>query len=49
MTYEEVAQKFRNCAGFARWPADKIERIVETVGSMERLDNVKRLTELLGK
>jgi hypothetical protein len=21
MTYDEVADKFRGCAGFARWPA----------------------------
>jgi 2-methylcitrate dehydratase PrpD len=47
MSYEEVADKFRGCAEFARWPADKTERIVELVRNLETLDSTRELTALL--
>jgi 2-methylcitrate dehydratase PrpD len=47
MTYEEVAQKFRGCAEFARWPSAKAEEIIETVRRLERVDDVRSLIRLL--
>jgi len=47
MTYDEAADKFRGCAEFARWPADRGERIIETVRTLETLESVQMLTALL--
>jgi len=47
MSYDEVADKFRGCAEFARWPKSKTENIVETVRSLESLRSVRALTALL--
>jgi 2-methylcitrate dehydratase PrpD len=47
MSYDEVADKFRGCAEFAGWPADKSEKIVETVRALEDLKSVRALTALL--
>ncbi len=41
--YDEVAEKFLDCAAFARWPADKARRVVEIV---RRLDDVKDVSEV---
>ena len=49
MSYDEVAGKFRGCAEFAAWPADKTTEIIETVAGLERLDDVRRLTALLAR
>ena len=47
MTYEEVADKFRGNAEFAKWPARKAESIIGLVKSLERESNVSRLTAAL--
>ena len=47
MTYEEVANKFRECATFSRWSSDKAEQVVETVRVLENLKDVRTLTALL--
>ena len=47
MGYDEVAEKFRGCAGFANWDPVRSERIVETVRHLEKLDSVRELTALL--
>jgi len=49
MSYEEVADKFRECAGFSRWPKDKAERIIELVKGLEELRDVRELTALLSR
>jgi 2-methylcitrate dehydratase PrpD len=49
MSYEEVADKFRECAGFSRWPKDKAERVIELVGGLEELRDVRELTALLSR
>jgi 2-methylcitrate dehydratase PrpD len=36
MTYEEVADKFRTNADFAKWPAAKTESVIKLVSSLER-------------
>lgn len=47
MSYDEVADKFRGCAEFARWDSARTERIVEAVRELEALGSVRELTPLL--
>ncbi len=47
MSYDEVAQKFRGCAEFGRWPAVHTTRIIETVRRLEEVTDVRSLTALL--
>jgi len=49
MSYDEVADKFRECAAFSRWPRAKAERVVELVRQLEDLRDVRELTALLCK
>jgi 2-methylcitrate dehydratase PrpD len=49
MSYEEVADKFRECAAFSRWPAKKAERVIELVKGLEDLPDVRELTALLSR
>ena len=46
MSYEEVAEKFMDCAAFAKWPKNKAQQIVEMVRKLETLPNVRTLTAL---
>ncbi|MGH9354935.1 MAG: MmgE/PrpD family protein, partial [Terriglobia bacterium] len=47
MSYDEVAQKFRGCTDFAKWPTHKAEAIIEAVRGLENIPNVTKLTALL--
>jgi 2-methylcitrate dehydratase PrpD len=47
MTYDEVADKFRGNAEFAKWPAQKAESVIELVKSLESAPDVSRLTAAL--
>ena len=47
MTYDEVAEKFHECADYAAWPKDKAARIVDLVRDFERLPDVRALTAAL--
>lgn len=47
MTYDEEAEKFRQCAAFAGWPAAKADEVVTMIRHLERLDDIRRLTALL--
>jgi len=47
MSYDEVADKFRGCADFAKWPRQKVEAVIEFVKVMESAPDVSRLTGLL--
>ncbi len=49
MSYEEVADKFRECAAFSRWPSAKAERVVELVRGLEDVYDVRELVGLLSK
>lgn len=49
MTYDEVADKFRGCAEFARWDSARTERIVEAVRELESIGSVRELTPLLAR
>lgn len=47
MSYDELADKFRGCAEFARWPAAKAEAVIAAVKSLETLPDVGKLTAAL--
>jgi 2-methylcitrate dehydratase PrpD len=47
MSYDEVADKFRECAEFARFPRDKVESVVAMVRDLEGLPSIERLMGLL--
>jgi len=47
MSYHEVAEKFRGCAGFAQWPFEKTEAVVEFVRILDTAPDVRRLTAML--
>jgi 2-methylcitrate dehydratase PrpD len=47
MTYDEVADKFRNNAEFAKWPLRKTESIAEIIKSLESASTLAPLTAAL--
>jgi 2-methylcitrate dehydratase PrpD len=47
MTYDEVADKFRGCAEFAKWPSGKTESVITAVKSLESLPDVGKLSAAL--
>jgi len=47
MSYDEVADKFRGCAEFAKWPAAKTEAVIAAVKSLESAPDVARLSAAL--
>jgi len=47
MTFEDAAEKFRSCAGFANWPAAKADAVIEAVSTLERAPNLQKLASLL--
>ncbi|MBM3811610.1 MAG: MmgE/PrpD family protein [Acidimicrobiia bacterium] len=48
MSYDEVAEKFRDCADFAGWPAGKSAGIVKMVRGLEVVRDVRELAALCG-
>jgi 2-methylcitrate dehydratase PrpD len=47
MTYDEVADKFRECTEFARFPKQRANDVVAMVRDLEALQTIDRLTSLL--
>ncbi|MGH9680085.1 MAG: MmgE/PrpD family protein [Candidatus Acidiferrales bacterium] len=47
MSYDEVADKFRGCGEFAKWPTKKVEAVIEAVKTMEEVPDVSKLAALL--
>ncbi len=47
MSFEEVADKFRGCAEFAKWPREKAEGIITFVKTLENAPDMSKLTGLL--
>jgi len=47
MSYDEVAEKFRGCADFAKWPRQKADAVIEFVKTLENAKDVSTLTALL--
>jgi 2-methylcitrate dehydratase PrpD len=46
MSYVEVAEKFLDCAAFAKWPADRAKAAVELLRNLESVSDVRKLTAL---
>ena len=49
MSYEDVADKFRECARFAEWDTGRAERVIGLVYALDNLGSVRELTDLLAK
>jgi 2-methylcitrate dehydratase PrpD len=47
MSYQEVTEKFLDCAAFAQWPREKANRVIDTVSKLETVTDVRTLTSLL--
>jgi len=47
MTFNEVADKFRGNAEFAKWPSQKAESVIELVKSLESAPDMSRLSAAL--
>ncbi len=47
MSYDEVADKFRGCAEFAKWPTAKAEAVIATVKSLENEADMSKLVAAL--
>ena len=47
MSYEEAADKFRECADFAHWPKGKAAAIIEAVKAIEKAPDMTKLTGAL--
>ena len=47
MSYDEVADKFRGCAAFAKWPAAKAESVIAAIRSLETVSDVSALSAAL--
>jgi 2-methylcitrate dehydratase PrpD len=46
MSYEEVADKFRQCAEYASWPGAKAEKIIDFVRVLENAADMRSLSAL---
>jgi 2-methylcitrate dehydratase PrpD len=49
MTYDEVADKFRECAAYSRWPKKNADQVVELVRHLEDVKNVREVLALLSR
>jgi 2-methylcitrate dehydratase PrpD len=49
MSFEEVADKFRECAEFAAWDKSRAEEVVSLVSELETLTSIDRLMGALSK
>ncbi len=49
MSYDDVAEKFRGCAAFAKWPTSKANQVVEMVRKLEDVSDVRALSALCSK
>ncbi|HWZ57123.1 MAG TPA: MmgE/PrpD family protein [Verrucomicrobiae bacterium] len=47
MSYDEVADKFRGCAAFAKWPTAKAEAVVAAVKSLENVTDMNTIAAAL--
>jgi 2-methylcitrate dehydratase PrpD len=47
MSFDEVADKFRGCAEFAKWPKEKAETVIAAVKTLETAPDMSKLTAAL--
>jgi 2-methylcitrate dehydratase PrpD len=45
MTEEEIADKFRECAAYRRWPTTQTEKAIALIGRLEEIEDIRELTE----
>ena len=48
MSFEDVAEKFLDCAAFAKWPTAKAKSVVQLVRGIEKVPELRQLTAQLG-
>jgi hypothetical protein len=50
MNFEDCTKKFRECAAFAikPLPSDNIDKVIEMVASLEKLDDAAEIIRILG-
>jgi 2-methylcitrate dehydratase PrpD len=48
MSFEDVTEKFLDCAAFAKWPAAKAKSVVEMARAIEKIPDMREVTALLG-
>jgi 2-methylcitrate dehydratase PrpD len=48
MSFEDVTEKFLDCAAFAKWPAAKAKSVVEMARRIEKIPDMREVTALLG-
>jgi 2-methylcitrate dehydratase PrpD len=48
MSFQDVTEKFLDCAAFAKWPAAKAKSVVEMARAIEKIPDMRQLTALLG-
>ena len=47
MSYSDVAEKFLDCAAYAKWPTAKAKAIVEMARTIEQVQDMRKLTALM--
>jgi 2-methylcitrate dehydratase PrpD len=47
MSFQEVADKFRESADFAKWPRQKAEAVIRAVEALEKAQDMSALTAAL--
>jgi len=48
MSFEDVTEKFLDCASFAKWPTAKAKSVVAMIRAIEKIPDMRQLTALLG-
>jgi 2-methylcitrate dehydratase PrpD len=48
MNESEIADKFRECAAFAGWAPGRAERVIDLIGRLDELDDVRPVARALG-
>jgi 2-methylcitrate dehydratase PrpD len=48
MSFDDVTEKFLDCAAFAKWPIAKAKSVVEMARAIEKVPDMHQLTVLLG-
>ena len=44
MSENEIADKFRECAQYSRWPGEKTEKAIALIRRLEELEDIRELT-----
>ena len=47
MSYDKVAEKFKGCAEFVKWPAAKTQSVIQSVKTLEKVTDMSKLAVAL--